>query len=289
MRAFVFPGQGAQRVGMGGELFDQVAEYAAIESKADALVGYSIRELCLHGDAARLGATLYTQPCLYVVNALHYYNAVVRQGMRPDYLAGHSLGEYNALLAAGCFDLLTGLQLVKKRAELMTQAGRGSMAAIVGLELARVSALIEKHELREVDVANVNTRVQVVISGPEAEIERAVPIFEREGAGLCVTLAVSGAFHSRHMRQVAGEFAEFLESFAFNPPQVTIVSNVTAQPYSLADPANNIKRLLVRQICEPVQWLQSVRWLLAQGVTEFMEVGPGRTLTRITDQIRREG
>jgi malonyl CoA-acyl carrier protein transacylase len=132
MIAFVFPGQGSQKRGMGAGLFDEARQYAEVEKEVDAILGYSLRELCLEDPDNRLKETEFTQPCLYVVNALHYYKAV-NQGARPDYLAGHSLGEYNALLAAGVFDFLTGLRLAQRRGELMSRAKNGGMAAVIGL------------------------------------------------------------------------------------------------------------------------------------------------------------
>src|SRR5947209_5522982 len=146
MIAFLFPGQGSQRRGMGQGLFDEVREYATVENEVDAILGYSLRKLCLENPDDRLKETQFTQPSLYVVNALHYYKAL-SQGTRPDYLAGHSLGEYNALLAAGVFDFLTGLRLVKKRGELMSQAKNGAMAAVIGLGVSIISKVIKENGL----------------------------------------------------------------------------------------------------------------------------------------------
>src|SRR5215831_17531652 len=151
MLAFIFPGQGSQKRGMGQGLFDEVGEYAAVEKDVDTILGYSLRKLCLEDADNRLKETEFTQPCLYVVNALHYYKAV-NQGARPAYLAGHSLGEYNALLAAGVFDLLTGLRLVKKRGELMSQAKNGGMGAVIGLNADAIARLIKENGLARIDV-----------------------------------------------------------------------------------------------------------------------------------------
>src|SRR5579864_6190948 len=161
MIALLFPGQGSQRRGMGQSLFAEVREYAAVEKDVDALLGYSLRKLCLEDSENRLNKTQFTQPSLYVVNALYYYKAV-SQGTRPAYLAGHSLGEYNALLAAGVFDFLTGLRLVKKRGELMSQARDGGMAAVIGLSASTVTRLIKENGLASLDVANFNAPAQIV-------------------------------------------------------------------------------------------------------------------------------
>src|SRR5260221_5116349 len=172
MIAFVFPGQGSQKRGMGQGLFDEVREYAAVEKDVDAILGYSLRKLCLEDAESRLKETQFTQPSLYVVNALHYYKAA-GQGTHPAYLAGHSLGEYNALLAAGVFDFLTGLRLVKKRGELMSQAENGGMGAVIGLGASTIAKVIEENGLASLDVANFNTPSQTVVSGPVEDIRRA--------------------------------------------------------------------------------------------------------------------
>src|ERR1051325_8154086 len=163
MTAFVFPGQGSQKRGMGQGLFDEVREYAAIEKEADAILGCSLRKLCLEDPDNRLKETQFTQPCLYVVNALHYYKAV-SEGARPDYVAGHSLGEYNALLAAGVFDFLTGLKLVKKRGELMARPKNGGMPAVIGLPAETIGKVLQDNGLTTIDVANFNTPTQTVVS-----------------------------------------------------------------------------------------------------------------------------
>ena len=285
MFAFVFPGQGSQQRGMGEGLFDEVPEYEAVEQEVDAIVGRSVRRLCLDGPEHRLKETQFTQPCMYVVNALHYYKAAA-QGARPEWLAGHSLGEYNALLAAGVFDFLTGLRLVTKRGALMAQAKQGSMGAVIGLDAAAVVRVIEQHGLTTLDIANVNTPVQTVISGPVEDLRRARPLFERAGAQMFVPLLVGAAFHSRYMADAARAFAEFVAPMTFSAPQIPIVANATARPYPAGD-ASAVKSLLVNQITGTVQWTQSVRFLMREGVTQFKEVGPGNVLTRMVQQIQQ--
>jgi malonyl CoA-acyl carrier protein transacylase len=284
MVAFVFPGQGSQRKGMGKGLFDEVREFTGVEQDVDAILGYSVRELCLEDPDGKLAQTRFTQPCLYVVNALHYYQAVA-QGVRPQYVAGHSLGEYNALLAAGAFDFLTGLRLVKKRGELMAQATGGGMAAVAGLHAEQVARIRLEHGLFDLDVANFNSPTQTVLSGPVADIKRGQEIFEAAGATAYVPLPVSAAFHSRYMVDAARLYADFLAPVAFSPPRVPVVANATALPYGTESSA--IRSLLIKQITHPVQWKQSVGYLLSQGVVELKEIGPGNVLTRLVQQIQK--
>lgn len=285
MRAFVFPGQGSQKRGMGQELFDKVQEFKVAESQIDAILGCSVRRLCLEDKDDRLRQTQYTQPCLYIANALHYYQALT-EGKRPEFTAGHSVGEYSALLAAGAFDLITGLRLVQKRGELMSRAKNGGMAAVVGLDLQRIQAVLRDNSFDLLDIANQNAEEQTVISGPVPEIERAKPVFERAGASTYMTLQVSAAFHSRYMESAEDEFADFLGGFSFNPLKVPVISNVTGRPYPTGDPTVCIRYLLTRQITQPVLWLDCVRCLLQAGVTEFDELGPGIVLTNLIHQIR---
>lgn len=286
MLAFVFPGQGSQKRGMGEGLFDQVREYADVESDVDAIVGYSMRKLCLEDADNRLTQTQFTQPSLYVVNALHYYKAL-RDGATPSYLAGHSLGEYNALLAAGVFDFLTGLRLVKKRGELMAQARNGGMAAVIGMDAEMVAQVIRNHDLSTLDVANFNTPSQTVISGPVDDIQRGAAIFEKEGARMYMPLQVSAAFHSRYMANASRAFAEFLEPMTFAAPKTPVIANATAEPYPIHNASDRVKALLVDQIVQSVQWTRTVRFLVNQGVTRFEETGPGNVLTRMVQQIQQ--
>lgn len=285
MSAYVFPGQGAQKRGMGAALFNTVPEFTAVEAEIDHMLGYSVRQLCLENPGDRLSDTSYAQPALYVVNALHYYSAV-RSGGPARLVAGHSLGEYNALLAAGAFSFMTGLRIVKRRGELMSTARGGAMAAVVGLRPARVMEVLESSGLGDLDVANYNSPLQTVISGPAAAITRAAPIFERAGAQLYLPLAVSGAFHSRYMREAAGMFAQFLLGIPFGPLAIPVISNVTGAPYPAGRDTEAIRDLLTRQITQPVQWTRSVQYLLNHEGGPCQEVGPGDVLSRLIQQIR---
>lgn len=286
MIAVVFPGQGSQKRGMGQALFDEIPQFVRVEREIDALLGYSIRRLCVEDADNRLRETRFTQVAMFVVNHLHYLKAL-REGVKPQYLAGHSLGEYNALLAAGVFDFLSGIRLVRKRGELMARARNGGMAAVIGLDSAKVAAVLGEHNLSDVEIANFNAQTQVVISGALAGIERAAPIFEAAGAQMYVPLPVSAAFHSRYMADAASEFAQFVQTFPFAPPGIPVMSNVTATPYPADASPDDMRKLLVQQITHPVQWTGSVQYLCGQGVVEFLESGPGNVLTRLVQQIRK--
>jgi malonyl CoA-acyl carrier protein transacylase len=284
MEAFVFPGQGSQVRGMGKGLFDKVAEFRDLEKQIDDILGYSIITLCLEDPQSRLKETQFTQPSLYVVNALHFYSAI-SEGRRPSYLAGHSLGEYNALLASGGIDFLTGLRIVKRRGELMAQARNGAMAAVIGFAPERVAELLRRNGLDSLDIANFNSPTQTVISGPSEDVKRAEPLLQKEGVQLYIPLPVSAAFHSRYMVTAAKAFEEFLQPLPFHELSIPVVSNVTAQPHPSHDP-NGIKSLLIKQVYSPVLWLQSVQYLLGKDVSTFTEMGPGNVLSRLIQQIR---
>lgn len=286
MTAFVFPGQGSQRRGMGQGLFDEVREYREVERDVDAILGYSMRKLCLEDPENRLKETQYTQPSLYVVNALHYYKALA-EGSRPKFLAGHSLGEYSALLAAGVFDFLTGLQLVKKRGELMARAKNGGMAAVIGLSVENIKSILREQHLTGIDVANYNAPTQTVISGVVEEIDRAKPFFEAAGCLMYMAVPVSAAFHSRYMVEAADAFADFLAPMSFAAPKVPVIANATALPYPTVTASDAVKSLLVQQISASVQWVQCVRYILNQGVHEFKEIGPGNVLTGLVQRIKQ--
>jgi malonyl CoA-acyl carrier protein transacylase len=285
VRVFVFPGQGSEKKGMAAELFDQVEAFTSVEADIDALLGYSLRELCNEDPRNQISQTQFTQPALFVANALHYYQRI-GGGDKADMLAGHSLGEYNALLAAGAFDLLTGVKLVRKRGALMAQAKDGGMAAVIGLQASTIQSLLAEHDLSSVDLANFNSPLQTVVSGPVADIQRAKQVFTDAGAKLCVVLPASAAFHSRYMVNAAKEYESFLDSIAFGSLQIPVIANVTAQPYPSAASDRDIKSLLVQQIHRSVRWTDSILTVKnANPHAEFEEVGPGKVLTKLIRQI----
>lgn len=279
MLTYIFPGQGSQVIGMGRELFSQFPE---ITAQADTILGYSIATLCVEDPYQCLHQTQYTQPALYTVNALSYLNKI-RQGEKPPrFVAGHSLGEYNALLAAGVFDFGIGLKLVKKRGELMSQAVGGAMAAIIGLTDETIKSTLKQHGLFDVVIANYNTSTQIVISGEAPGISTALPLLEEAGALAVIPLKVSGAFHSPYMRSAQKQFEVFLKDFHFSPPKIPVLSNCTASPYQFSEISKN----LAAQITQPVRWVEIINNLLAQNGVEFEEIGPGKVLTNLVMRIK---
>lgn len=277
---FVFPGQGSQRKGMGKDLFERFPE---LVRTADSNLGYSIREMCLSNPENKLGQTQFTQPALYVVNALAYLARIEDEPRRPDWVAGHSLGEYNALFAAGAFDFKTGLKLVQRRGALMADSRGGGMAAVIGLGADRISELVFNFAFDTIDLANLNSPNQSVISGPAADVTAVATILEEAGAKV-MPLNVSGAFHSRMMAPAAEEFRAFLGGFDFEPLKIPVISNALARPYE----NGQVHELLTRQMTSPVRWKESIQFLLRQGAKEFVEVGSGAVLTGLIRQIKEQ-
>lgn len=281
MLTYVFPGQGSQSKGMGQEYFD---EFKDLVDEADSILGYSIRKLCIEDAENQLGLTQYTQPALYVVNALSYLKKVQDTGIKPDYVAGHSLGEYNALFAAEVFDFGTGLKLVKKRGELMAQSTGGGMAAIIGMDEETVREVMKKNNLDSIDIANLNTSQQIVISGMKSDIENAQSIFTGAGAMNYVILKVSGAFHSRYMENAQKVFDEYTKQFEFHAPKIPVISNVYARPYKNGE----IRNYLIKQMTSSVKWTESIRYLMGKGDGDIIQIGPGNVLTGMVRKIKRE-
>ncbi|EKD74157.1 MAG: hypothetical protein ACD_45C00056G0013 [uncultured bacterium] len=280
MTTYVFPGQGSQTRGMGELLF---VEFSDLVKQADTILGYSIGTLCLEDPHEQLNKTEFTQPALYIVNALSYLKKYNATKTKPDYIAGHSLGEYNALFAAGVFDFVTGLKLVQKRGQLMSQAVDGGMAAIVGLKSENIQTLLQENNLSNVVIANYNSYTQVVISGPKQSIQTAEPIFKHAGAKLYIPLKVSGAFHSPLMNPAQQQFSEFLAGFIFSEPSIPVIANINAKPYTFT----NIHTHLANQINHSVQWTQSIEYILMQGETYFEEIGPGKVLAGLITRIQK--
>jgi malonyl CoA-acyl carrier protein transacylase len=267
---------------MGADLFDRFPDWTAL---ADATLGYSMRELCVDDPRGELVLTNFTQPALFTVNAMTYRARREEGRPAPAFVAGHSLGEYNALLAAGVFDYATGLALVAKRGALMSAVRGGGMSAVIGLQPNAIEAVLAASEPgRRLDVANVNSFDQTVIAGPKADLEAVEAPLASAGARGCIPLNVSAPFHSRYMRSAEDEFTAFLSGFPLRAPQIPVVANATARPYA----PDAVRDTLARQIGSTVRWLESMLWLLDQPGGEFEEVGPGAVLTKILAQIRKK-
>ncbi len=285
MRVFMFPGQGSQFPGMGKDLFDRSRMFGPLESRIDRIAGFSLRQMCLEGDEATLSRTDVTQPCLYIVNALHHEHRLANGGA-ASWLAGHSLGEYNALHAAGAFDLLDGLRMVVRRGQIMAALSHGAMAAVIGLPPDAIAGAMADAGLDDLDIANLNTPDQTVISGPFESIDRAEIPLMKAGAAAFVKLPVGAAFHSRAMEAASEAFDAFLDGIVFRPLRKPVISNVTARPYPTdGEPETVIRSLLVRQLKSMVLWAPTIGYLKAAGANEFLEVGPGSVLTRMVAKI----
>jgi trans-AT polyketide synthase, acyltransferase and oxidoreductase domains len=281
---FLFPGQGSQIKGMGNGLFER---FPAITRAADDLLGYSIRTLCLDDPRNELGLTQYTQPAMYIVNALTYLQVREELGREPDFVAGHSLGEYNALFAAGAFDFATGLRLVKKRGELMSEATGGGMAAVIGLTRDQIRDVLLLCGSANVSIANLNAPLQTVLSGSVEELAELKPSIEEAGARLFLPLPVSAAFHSRFMQPARKQFEAFLRGFQLAQPGIPVISNAEALPYPSDRAADGVAELLARQITSPVRWVESIQYLLKCPGPTFREVGPGTVLQSLLRQITK--
>lgn len=277
---WVFPGQGSQRKGMGEGLFERYARETAL---ADEVLGYSLRTLCLEDPDGVLNRTEFTQPALFAVSALSFLAKRDDGATLPDVYAGHSLGEFNALFAAGAFDFATGVALVAKRGELMSEAPRGAMAAVIGPDLTRVRALLDEAGLGEVDIANINSGSQIVISGLYDDIERCQPVFAEAGARFA-RLNVSAAFHSRWMRDIQAQFADYIATQPLRPLQKDVISNRTARPHA----RDTYLPQLIEQISHPVNWYESMSWLLSRGDVALEEIGPGTVLSGLFVKIRKD-
>ena len=285
--AWVFPGQGSQVVGMGRALYDAHFAIRRLYDTADDILGYALSELCFESPADTLQQTNHAQPALLVTELAHLEALKLRYGEdlpSPLFVAGHSLGEYAALVAAGSLTLPNALRLVAERGRLMQQAGAAlgrptGMAAVLGLDTTVLSPICEQ---AGVDIANLNAPGQVVISGPLDALEVAGALAKERGARRVIPLQVSAAFHSRWMRPMAEEFARSIAATPFQDPRVPVVANVTACPVtSTAD----IRKLLEAQTYSPVRWAESVEYMASEGVSTFVEIGPGKVLCGLVKRI----
>ena len=285
--AFVFPGQASQYSGMGKDLAGKYPAAKAVFDEADRALGFSISKLCFEGTEEDLKLTANTQPAILTCS-MAVYRVLEEKGLTPDFVAGHSLGEYSALVAAGALKFAEAVQLVRKRGTYMQDAvpaGVGAMAAIMGLSPAVVADVCKRAAGSEIcAAANLNSPDQTVISGHAGAVKRAVELASQAGAKRAVILAVSAPFHSALMMPMQQRLEKDLRDTDFSNLQLPLVTNVDADTTTSG---NEAREALIRQVSMPVRWEESVRLLIDEGVNTFVEVGPGRVLTGLLRQIER--
>jgi [acyl-carrier-protein] S-malonyltransferase len=286
--AYVFPGQGSQSTGMGLDLYDSYPSAKAVFDEADASLGFPLSRICFEGPDEELTKTHNVQPAILAVS-IACLKAIGEDAIvnfpSPTFVAGHSLGEYTALVAAGALGLADAVLLVRERGRLMYKAGLknpGSMLAVIGLDEETVKD-ISLHSGTE--ISNINCPGQIVISGATQALAEADKLARARGARVLIPLKVSGAFHSALMEPVIAEFSKIVSNVRFQPPSIPVISNVTARPLTDAD---SIKEELVKQLRNCIQWQGSVEYMVHSGVTIFYEIGPGRVLSGLIRRINSE-
>jgi len=288
-RAFIFPGQGSQYPGMGKDLADNFAVARQIFEEADDALGSGLSRLCFEGPEDQLKLTANTQPAILTVSVAALRVLQAETGLTADYLAGHSLGEYSALVAAGVLQFADAVSTVRARGTFMQEAvpvGVGAMAAMLGIESDIVAAICaEAAQGEEVSPANFNSPGQIVIAGHAGAVNRAIEIAKAKGYRKAMLLPVSAPFHSSLMAPAGERLAGVLESVVVGDFSSPVVTNVEARPN---DDKGRVKELLVRQVSAPVLWDASVREMVALGVTEFVEIGPGKVLSGLVKRIDKE-
>ncbi|WNB17621.1 ACP S-malonyltransferase [Marivirga arenosa] len=285
MKAYVFPGQGAQYPGMGKELYDNNAEAKKLFDQANEILGFEITKIMFEGTAEELKETKVTQPAVFLHSVI---NAIIHPDFKPDMVAGHSLGEFSALVANGTLSFEDGLKLVYKRALAMQKAceiNPSTMAAVLGLEDEVVEKVCSEITEEVVVPANYNCPGQLVISGSNKGIEIACEKMKAAGAKRAMPLPVGGAFHSPLMEPAREELAKAIEETQFNKPKCPVYQNVNAQG---SIEVEDIKNNLISQLTAPVRWTQSVQQMIQDGATSFTESGPGKVLQGLVKKINRE-
>lgn len=287
--AFLFPGQGSQTIGMGQSLAEADTTVQAIFNRADQKLGFELSKLIFEGPEEQLTLTTNAQPAL-LTTSIAVLTHFQKFGVKPDYVAGHSLGEYSALVAAGAFSFEDGVYAVRKRGHYMEEAvpnGEGIMAAILGLERDRLQVITE--EITEmgqtVQLANLNCPGQIVISGTRKGVELACEQAKEVGARRAIPLNVSGPFHSDLMKPAAQKFAHTLNEFSMNDAQIPVITNVAAVPITTSE---EIKTSLLKQLYSPVLWEDSIRQMIELGVNTFVEIGNGKVLSGLVKKIDRQ-
>ncbi len=285
--AFLFPGQASQYPGMGADLYRKFPEARQVFELADRVLGFPLSRLCFEGSEDELRLTENTQPAILVVSVAAY-RVLEQRGLQPDYVAGHSLGEYSALVAAGALDLADAVRLVRNRGRYMQEAvpaGQGAMAAILGLAPALVAEICRRAADGDVLApANLNSPEQTVVSGSAAAVKRAVELAAQSGAKRAVLLPVSAPFHCELMKPAEERLKADLLATRFADLRVPLVTNADADLITTGEEARDA---LIRQVCQPVRCEESIRQLLELGVDTFVEVGPGRVLSGLLRQIER--
>ncbi len=286
--AFLFPGQGSQQVGMGKEFFDNLPSARRVFEEADAVLGESLSKLCFAGPEEDLKLTANTQPAILAAS-IAALRALEERGVRADFVAGHSLGEYSALVAAKALQFSDAVQMVRKRGTFMQEAvavGEGAMAALLGGDAEIVNAVCaEASEFGVCSPANINSPNQIVIAGSKVAVERAVELAKEKGIRRAVMLAVSAPFHCALMSPAAERLKHVLDTTAFSDLQTPLVTNVDAEIITSGSVA---REALFRQVASPVRWSDSVKRLLDAGVETFIEVGTGKILSGLVRSISRE-
>ena len=282
MVAFLFAGQGSQYIGMGKDLYETFPESKAVFDKAQEVLGFDLKKLCFEEPEHLLKITTVSQPAILTVSIAALEAFKTKSEVRPKFLAGLSLGEYTALVAAGSLTLEDGLKLVRKRSEIMNQAAAknpGKMAAVLDLSFEKVKEICLR---TQAEMANLNAPGQIVISGRPEAVDRAKDLCLKEGAKRVIELEVSAGFHSSLMLRASVELKEVLEAVSFSDCKVPVVSNYTARPeYRISQ----IRENLVYQMYSPVKWEESMKFMLAQGVAKFFEFGPGKVLKGLMRRI----
>lgn len=284
--AFIFPGQGAQVVGMGKDLYDNYGEAKKVFDIANNVLGKSITKLCFEGPEEDLKQTINTQPSIVTMSiaALEAFKSQLK--ITPSFTAGHSLGEYCAMYCSGVMDLETTIKAIQKRAELMSQVKGGTMAAVLNAPAGSIEkALEEASKIGYVDVANYNSPVQVVITGDENAVSKAGELLLEAGAKRVVPLAVSGAFHSKFLEGASKEFAEFVSDLDLSSASVPVVTNVDG---AATISSEDFRNKMPRQICSSVHWTQTIENMIQNGVDTFVEIGPGKVLAGLNKKISSE-
>jgi malonyl CoA-acyl carrier protein transacylase len=280
MLTVMFPGQGSQKKGMARELFLQFPDHLA---QANRILGYSLETLCLKDPSDQLDRTLYTQPALYVVGALHWLHYLQKGGAIPQFVIGHSLGEYPALFAAGIITFEQGLRIVMERARLMDSVQDGGMLACLGIGMDSLKSFLASHRFESIVVANHNSPEQIILAGHRSELEALQALISEQKLGRAMLLPVSGAFHSPLMEPTRQEFLNFLEGQTFQQPRITFISQETHAPVDVSA----LPELLSLQLVHPLRWKDCLETLMDRGVTQFLEMSEGRTLMRMLRHIRK--